>query len=199
MKTWGFFLLVATSGCSATSPISAERDPGTAAGSGGASSAASGVGPGGPSTGAGAGDSLYQSGSRLRAKYLLGADGSKQFTGWHDSKLNVDCAPQLAAGNLLRCLPANTPTYLWADSSCKTSPVAMGQCVEYLGSLPTTQGCSGNPVRIFKAGNALAETTVVYQGTPSGCVKIGALNQPLTAAGAEIDPSTFEEMTELVE
>ncbi len=31
-------------------------------------------------------------GKRLRARYLVGDDGSRQFLGWHDEERNEDCS-----------------------------------------------------------------------------------------------------------
>jgi hypothetical protein len=44
-----------------------------------------------------------QSGSRLKAKYYVGSDGSKTFTGMHDSMLNVDCNFIQASDSTTRC------------------------------------------------------------------------------------------------
>jgi hypothetical protein len=61
-----------------------------------------------------------QSGSRLKAKYYLGADGSKMFAGLYDSVLNFDCAfDELYFGDFIfgpapdgtiRCLPPDEAT-----------------------------------------------------------------------------------------
>src|SRR5688572_33384336 len=34
----------------------------------------------------------YENGSRLRARVYAGTDGAKQFLGWRDTQLGVDCA-----------------------------------------------------------------------------------------------------------
>jgi hypothetical protein len=61
------------------------------------------------------------SGSRLKAKYYVGNDGSKQFIQWHDSQLDADCYfAQTASG--LRCLPAYiTANAYYADAACSVA------------------------------------------------------------------------------
>lgn len=45
------------------------------------------------------------SGSRLKAKWIVGADGSKQFRNWYDSQLGHDCYFNPASDGQTRCLP----------------------------------------------------------------------------------------------
>lgn len=44
-----------------------------------------------------------QSGTRLRARWMVGADGSRQFVGWWDSVRSEECAFTLASS--MRCTP----------------------------------------------------------------------------------------------
>jgi hypothetical protein len=60
----------------------------------------------------------YISGSRLRAKYLLAADGAKEFNGWHDSQLGVDCLFMIATDGQKRCLPWYINAEYYSDASC---------------------------------------------------------------------------------
>jgi hypothetical protein len=53
------------------------------------------------------------SGTRLRARYYLGEDGSKQFIGWHDKMRDEDCSFWKAADGVLRC----TPFYITSGAS----------------------------------------------------------------------------------
>ncbi|MCA9619650.1 MAG: hypothetical protein KC731_11510, partial [Myxococcales bacterium] len=71
-------------------------------GTGGSSSTTEPSGAGGGSTGSG---SLgYASGSRLRAKYIDGDDGSRVFTTFHDTAIGTDCTFTEASDGP-RCLP----------------------------------------------------------------------------------------------
>jgi hypothetical protein len=61
------------------------------------------------------------SGSRLKANWLVGSDGSRQFQNWHDTQLNMDCLFLTAADGTTRCLPSDqtiTVTNYYADSAC---------------------------------------------------------------------------------
>ncbi len=57
------------------------------------------------------------SGSRLKARTYRGEDGSRQFVGWRDTLLEIDCAFRAAGDGSVRCLPLRqgSPTdYLFA-------------------------------------------------------------------------------------
>ena len=69
----------------------------------------------------GAGKDAAQDGSRLTARWINGADGSRQFHGdWHDTERDEVCAWQMHDGDML-CLPrildAN-PFNTWTDAAC---------------------------------------------------------------------------------
>lgn len=65
-----------------------------------------------------------ESGSRVRAKYLVGTDGTKFFVGWFDSVLNSDCIPSPSADGVTRCWPIATSigeggsAQVYTDSAC---------------------------------------------------------------------------------
>ncbi len=81
------------------------------------------------------------SGTRLKAKYIQGADGSRVFVpGWfHDAELDVDCKFEMAWDDKLRCLP-DVPSYnvVYLDDKC-TKPV-----VDVFGPQP---GCTATAPR----------------------------------------------------
>ncbi|MCC6899113.1 MAG: hypothetical protein IT377_09070 [Polyangiaceae bacterium] len=119
-----------------------------------------GLAPDGGFAGGGGGNPLVpeanaeQSGQRLKARRLLGADGSSSFLGWQDLARNEGCAFHHTVEGKLRCLPSGPsvkygyanyfadpactipgakyeagcapPKYLavWADSDCEGSKVA---------------------------------------------------------------------------
>jgi hypothetical protein len=60
------------------------------------------------------------SGTRLKAGFLRGSDGSSLFTGMQDSALgDVRCAPQVADDGTTRCLPSDTAVATrFADAAC---------------------------------------------------------------------------------
>ena len=64
-----------------------------------------------------------QSGSRLRAKYYTGADGSRQWISWYDNQRKEDCTFQPHSDGTLRCAPfpqTVTAGSFYSDAGCKT-------------------------------------------------------------------------------
>jgi hypothetical protein len=60
-----------------------------------------------------------ESGSRLKAKRLVGDDGSKQFVGWYDTSLKVDCQYALMQDGLKHCVPLTSASLaLFSDAAC---------------------------------------------------------------------------------
>jgi hypothetical protein len=146
-----------------------------------------------------------QSGTRLKAKYYVGTDGSKTFAGMHDGQLGVDCAFTLASDGTTRCLPgygtgaalANEPYF--ADSGC-TQPLGFSYSgcpspTYATGSISSS--CQYAPEeRIFAVTGVVTGTA--YQGTPSSCTAFQASALTTVAfysLGAEVPPSTFVQGT----
>lgn len=68
-----------------------------------------------------------ESGSRLKARRNIADDGAREFVGWYDSQLQVNCAFAMASDGSTRCLPeavlGGQGTAFYKDSAC-TQPVA---------------------------------------------------------------------------
>jgi len=67
------------------------------------------------------GPPLYQSGTRLKVRAFVGADGSRQFAGMRDATRDVDCTFAVAADGRTRCLPLATGASVgayYADAAC---------------------------------------------------------------------------------
>lgn len=62
----------------------------------------------------------HGSGTRLRARYLVDADGARWFQGWFDRQRGEDCT--WSPGDAPRCLPASTVATRFRDAQC-TQPV----------------------------------------------------------------------------
>jgi len=61
------------------------------------------------------------SGSRLKARYYVGEDGSRQFVGWYDSQRKEECSFLSAGDGETRCLPAGAyPIGVYSDANCTT-------------------------------------------------------------------------------
>lgn len=86
--------------------------------------------------------SPYASGRRIKAKFIVGEDGTRQFAGWYDSKLKADCSWQTASSISRQgidsdnyfCLAREevqfhqvTPSssQLFSDSTCENSLVLL--------------------------------------------------------------------------
>ncbi len=97
------------------------------------------------------------SGARLKAKWRVGDDGSRDFVHWYDSALNVDCAFERAADGVDRCLPV---TYT-------NSTMATSYEVFYLDSMCTiplvimSAGCA-SPIYVHTADWACASAQHVW-------------------------------------
>lgn len=139
-----------------------------------------------------------ESGSRLQAAVVKGADGSVHAMGtFHDSMLNEDCA-FVATSGAYQCvpiLPATLNTF-FSDSGCKTP----------LATLVTTS-CSSQPSTQFayvpdespgSCGGAYKRLTGAYAGpfysdVSGPCVKEGtaAATDAMYTVGADVPRATF--------
>lgn len=141
------------------------------------------------------------SGSRLRAKYMNGADGSKQFLGWYDSLRKEDCNFGTASDGSTRCLPAATayPAGSFSDAGCTQVLVGVSKTAtcaaavpKYVATLDTT-GCS--PRFEVRGAGARFTGTDIYAGTPASCTKLAgssvAQSLDLYTPGAILVASDF--------
>lgn len=140
------------------------------------------------------------SGSRLKASYYIGADGSKQFKTMHDSQLGVDCSYLTAADGATRCLPSGTAAISYfADSSCSASiaTVAKGcQPAKYaINYSQSTVVCSSYNYAVFQIGAAYTGT--VYSGTASSCNAVTAAT--LTALNSDYYTATVVQPGQFVQ
>ena len=144
------------------------------------------------------------SGSRLKAKWYVGADGSKQFLGWHDSQLNTDCDFEVASDGATRCIPAYPAGALlatyFADAAC-SQPIAYlypGCATPTYASQSASASCALKPVtQIFSIAGVYGGT--VYQGTSSSCTAVTATTilslYTFYSIGTESPPSQFVQAT----
>jgi hypothetical protein len=141
----------------------------------------------------------YQSGSRLKAKYYPGADGSKQFIGWHDSMLNIDCSFDTASDGMTRCLPQATGAgAVFADAAC-TQPLAevTKGCTApaYIRSFtPGNGACAAGTDHLFAAGSLFTPGPTIYIGSPMQCTGVPSSNVgefDLYQEGTEVDVTQY--------
>ncbi len=132
------------------------------------------------------------SGTRLKAKYWVGTDGSKQFNTWHDSTLNADCNFVPASDRTVRCLPfanigASVGSY-FSDSGCTQSLVAV------------TKGCVAPPYTVSFVTNSVGATcssgySYFYRAWPVGSLYSGAIYSGTAANCAAVTGTTLTSVT----
>ena len=117
-----------------------------------------------------------KSGTRLKARHYVGADGSKQFVGWRDTMRNEDCTFSKADDGMIRCIPSASYSSDFADAGCSqplgsgytnTGTACPGQTVvtpTYFAAL----SCSG--YKYYKTGAAVTTPAMVYIGAPGACI-----------------------------
>ncbi|MCA9589930.1 MAG: hypothetical protein KC657_31720 [Myxococcales bacterium] len=139
-------------------------------------------------------DTWYASGSRLKIRYLEGADGSKQFSAWFDTARNDECTFARHADGSVRCLPltnppaANAQTYF--DSSACTSRLALAQ------RTPTSPkyGVAYDPVgaRMFHVIGGL-HSGAVWSKNGANCTDTSTLKATYDfyPVGAEVEAAEF--------
>ena len=146
---------------------------------------------------------VNQSGSRLKAQYYTGSDGSKAFAGMYDTQTKQDCAYATAADGMTRCLPAGThvvaSTEYYSDMGCTmpilTVPKACMTPPPYVTTFKAA--CNGAATfHVFPSGAAFTPGTDIYFGDGTACVKVKPkAGADWVSAGTEIAASTFVQGT----
>lgn len=144
-----------------------------------------------------------ESGSRLKAKYRTGDDGSKAYLPgvWFDSQRQEDCSFGSADDGKERCLPtaesyAALNGYYFSDAGC-TVPVAYagGGCAPKYVIGNGGSGCYGSPTaytsQIFKVGAKLNQATLYIKSGASCTSTPAAATLDYFKVGAEVAPSSF--------
>jgi hypothetical protein len=143
------------------------------------------------------------SGSRLKAMYRVGDDGSREFAGWRDSARNEDCFFQTATDGTTRCMPTTGATVAgyFADAGC-TAPVAYlptstGGCAsppKYARSSETL-ACGIYAVKLATLGSAFSGSTVYAKG-PTSCIATAPIaGFTYFNVGSDIGPAAFVQAT----
>lgn len=129
---------------------------------------------------------LYQSGSRLKARMLVTADGAKSFNGWRDTKRGENCFFADATDGKTRCLPdclaASVEEMYYPTDSCTGAPLAVA-------------GHVSTPPRCIRTRNALGRSPVFYTWTTptpgSIYVKTGPQGPCVLAVASQLQYSSF--------
>jgi hypothetical protein len=203
------------SGGSSSGGASNGASSGGASSNGASSSGASSGGSGGPSSSGAVGSSggsggssgspvpdanadETQSGSRLKANYYVGSDGSKQFAYFTDSaRKNEVCSYAPADDGSIRCMPSGAYVVAteFADSACTVEVAESSACSAPPYAIQTTPGTGcGYVTRVFSVGSPV---TSLYALSGTSCVSIGATSASLSyvTVGAEVTASNFQVAT----
>ncbi len=102
-----------------------------------------------------------RSGTRIKARFFQGAEGTRIFDSMYDSTLNVRCSPATTSDGTLRCLPVrdtNSSFTLFSDDKC-TMPVTpnYGSCglepyVALVAGSTCSNGYAGSKFAMFQLG-----------------------------------------------
>jgi hypothetical protein len=142
--------------------------------------------------------------TRLRARYLVGGDGSRNHVGWFDSVRSEPCIFHRAADGKFRCLPdqplrANVLTDQggkYSDSNCSAEVDIHTECAGPTAKyVVLTDDRCGEKWRVHRLGEA---ATARYQDTLTTYCEPMATEYLGRQIGAAIEPTQFEE-AELVE
>jgi hypothetical protein len=152
------------------------------------------------------------SGTRLKPKFILGADGSKLFTPdiLHDAQLGVDCKFGLAADAKLRCLPTGADGLMvevdYTDSKCTVPMALLGWaiptppvwCDLVLPKYVFTQGpkdrCSTEPLNYVYPVEGTIQTADRWVKNGTSCTKATS-NENVVLLKPEAAATTFAEGT----
>ncbi len=147
-----------------------------------------------------------RSGTRLKATVLAGTDGSKQFVGWHDASLAVDCAFRIASDGKQRCLPVTaTKAYEYLDPACtKRYAYTDAGCApsKYVLETETVGAACGAAKTTVRALTPIATPAVTYiKWSASRCERssTGPGDGTYSLVGSEVAASEFVEATTTIE
>lgn len=169
-------------------------------------------GGGGPGGGGEPSDSTtdHTSGSRLRVRYLAGADGSREFIGFFDNQRNENClfggGSIRASDGAIRCLPSDAvsfqATFYFADAACKERLAAAlkSECFPKYAAIYSSSQCPKTET-IYPVLSSWSGSPVYYVNASAQCVVYpGSLTSyNLYTVGDEIAPSTFVQASGLTE
>jgi hypothetical protein len=146
-----------------------------------------------------------QSGSRLKAHYRGGTDGSKAFAWVYDSMLNFSCdLSGLAADGTARCLPADVSSIGWfnfLDAACSQPVLALRNGCAPPGYLTISDQHAGPQARhAYRVGNPVTPANVyTLVSSSDGGMTCGLLTRSggccYYSLGAELPPSAFVQIS----
>jgi len=78
---------------------------------------------------------IYQSGSRMKMRIGTSLDGAKEFRGWYDSQLGINCVFRKLTTGQIRCIPELTSLNdrWYSDAVCSTRAAVLPEEDDNLG------------------------------------------------------------------
>lgn len=140
------------------------------------------------------------SGTRLKAGWIEGSDGSRLFAGMRDSGLaDVPCSPQVADDGTMRCLPTITVApSVFADAAC-TQPVAswFRQCLAAPSYARTVENVSCVDRATIREVGPPMTPTALYRMSPTGTCVVAPIDarQDYLLVGDVVPAAAFVAMT----
>lgn len=155
--------------------------------------------------GGNAGDQSFQSGSRIKVRYVVSSDGAQQAVGFYDSQRSQNCSFTTASDAILRCMPDAYAVYglttFFADSACTQPLLAIQPC-----SLPATEARVAVPngpqcpseTQVVTLGAQFTAATMYQKGT-STCTAtpttVYFASFAFFQAGATVAVTSFQDAT----
>jgi hypothetical protein len=137
------------------------------------------------------------SGTRLRVRKWVTAEGTEHFVGWHDKERDEECSYRIASDGKMRCVPSSSSPIdtLHLDAAC-TQPVVQ----------LTTSPCDVRPKyatlaavaacerpRMVAVGAVATFGVQAYRKQGNDCVAAAVPTTTYYELGAPVDPNAFVE------
>lgn len=146
-------------------------------------------------------------GSRLKARYWTGDDGSKSYAPgqWYDSQLDLACSPAPVSEREYRCMPVSgisgSPLDMYSDAACsqklRVTWICSGTKARFAMTIATSGPC-GTVVsgpHVYTIGAMVPQSTTLYIKGASSCAAFWPAGYDVYTVGAEVPLSTFVGMT----
>ncbi|HVJ17450.1 MAG TPA: hypothetical protein VM686_18615 [Polyangiaceae bacterium] len=171
---------------------------GSGAGSGGSSAGSSGGGSSGSGGETNAGMCMerttnHASGTRIRGRFGVTAEGDRSWQGWYDSERQEECSFDWA-GDTQRCMPTAISAYQYMDAAC--SQLVAQQVVEEGCAAPAYLSTSQyancmTEMHLYELGPVVTPVSL-YQLVGDVCMPSpAAVTGTFVSAGAEVPLTAF--------
>jgi hypothetical protein len=155
--------------------------------------------PGGDARPGGHEGDSYQSGTRIKAEYLVTPDGARSFNGFFDSQRNEPCSMLKSTDGVTRCLPTGTldvSDLYFADAACTVhASILVTSCLAVLPKYIRIYSFSGCEYRsrIFERGPQIQS----YYVNAGGVCQAQPVSPNIAAfsVGAQVPFASFQSTT----